>query len=118
MGWKAYRLVYQAKSPIHIGWHILGYIKLTRYYITGRNMWGAITANLTKTVGSLGINDYKRFGGLLKKEILISYFYPALEYNNNHHPMMPKYTEAGLRYGDFSGDFSFSKEDFERLFIS
>lgn len=116
MGWKAYRLVYQAKSPIHIGWHTLGYIKLTRYYVTGRNMWGAITASLTRSLGVPGTADYSKYGEKLKKDVLLSYFYPALEHNREntkeYRLMLPLHTDNGLMYG------AFSKEEFERLFIS
>lgn len=108
MSWAAYRLVYQAKSPIHIGWHTLGYIKLTHYYITGKSIWGAMTANFTRTFGSPGVVDYKKFGQLFEKDILASYFYPAIDPDI---PLLPKYTITGLRYGECS------KEDFERLFI-
>jgi hypothetical protein len=105
---KAYRLVYQAKSPIHIGWHTLGYIKLTRYYITGKNMWGAMTANLTRANGVPGISDYEKFGKLLKDNILLSYFYPALDLAL---PLIPEYTNEGLKYGNCRAS------EFERLFI-
>lgn len=106
MGWKAYRLVYQAKSPVHIGWHTLGYIKLTRYYITGRNMWGAMTANIVRTL--YGHDDYQGVGELLKNNILVSYFYPTIDLQN---PLLPKFRNDGLYYGDYS------VSDFERLFI-
>ncbi len=79
MSWKAYRLVYQAKSPIHIGWHTLGYIKLTRYYIPGKNMWASFTENLTRAGNKKDIAEYKKIGNILKNNILISYFYPALD---------------------------------------
>ncbi|MFZ3114999.1 MAG: hypothetical protein WA133_13140 [Syntrophales bacterium] len=108
MAWTAYRLVYQAKSPIHIGWHTLGYIKLTRYYITGKNMWGAATANLTRTLGVPGTSEYKTIGNILKKYILFSYFYPALDL---HSPLLPEFTDKGLQYGKFLGP------EFEQLFI-
>ncbi len=104
MGWTAYRLVYQAKSPIHIGWHTLGYIKLTRYYITGRAMWGAITANLTRSIGNHGIDGYKEIGN----NVFTGYFYPAL---NPDLPMLPIFTDTGLAYGDYA------RSEFERLFI-
>lgn len=106
MGWKAYKLVYQAKSPVHIGWHTLGYIKLTRYYITGKNIWGAMTANIVRTL--YRHEDYRAVGELLKNNILISYFYPALDFQN---PLLPKFQDNGLYYGQYS------ESDFERLFI-
>jgi len=106
MGWKAYRLVYQAKSPIHIGWHTLGYIKLTRYYITGKNIWGAMTANIVRTL--YGHEDYQDVGKLLKNDILVSYFYPAIDFQ---YPLLPKFQNDGLYYG------TYPVSDFERLFI-
>lgn len=113
MTWKAYRLVYRAMSPIHIGWHTLGYIKLTRYYIPGKSMWGAMTANLTRTYGAKGINDYAVFGDLLKTDILTSYFFPAIDADN---PLQPHYTDQGIIYGDVRHGHC-AKEEFERLFI-
>ena len=106
MGWKAYRLVYQVKSPIHIGWQTLGYIKLTRYYITGRNIWGAMTANIVRAC--YGHEDYAGVGNILCKHILISYFYPAID---SQCPLLPKFTNEGLKYGNYP------VIEFERLFI-
>lgn len=108
MNWAAYRLIYQAKSPVHIGWHTLGYINLTRYYIPGRTMWGAFVANLTRTYAGEGIDGYKGFGALLKTDVLTSYFYPALEPEK---PLFPQYTIDGLSYGDKPA------HTFERQFI-
>ena len=108
MGWKAYRLVYQAKSPIHIGWHTLGYIKLTRYYITGKAMWGAFTANLTRTGEEKTPEAYKKFGELFKKDVLLSYFYPAIDPDA---PLLPEFTDKGLKYGGCT------ESEFESLFI-
>ncbi len=108
MGWKAYRLVYQAKSPIHIGWHTLGYIKLTRYYITGKAMWGALTANLTRAGEEKNPEAYQKYGKLFRTDVLLSYFYPAIDPDI---PLLPEFTDKGLKYGDFA------ESEFERLFI-
>jgi len=108
MGWKAYRLVYQAKSPIHIGWHTLGYIKLTRYYITGKAMWGAFTANLTRTGEEKNPAAYQKYGELLRTNVLLSYFYPALDPDV---PLLPEFTDDGLKYGGCA------ESEFESLFI-
>ncbi len=114
MSWKACRLVYQAMSPIHIGWHTLGYIKLTRNYIPGRSIWGAIVSNMTRTFGREGIKDYKKFDELFKTKMLRhSYFYPAVFSDN---PLLPHYTEKGIVYGD-PCRCHYLKEDFEMRFI-
>lgn len=106
MSWKAYRLVYQAKSPLHIGWSTLGYIKLTRYYILGKNMWGAITSNLVRTYYKY--EDYTGVGNMLCSNMLNSYFYPALD---PEIPLLPRFTDEGLKYGIYT------KSEFEKLFI-
>ncbi|RJO61282.1 hypothetical protein C4544_03255 [candidate division WS5 bacterium] len=122
MGWTAYRLVYQAKSPIHIGWHTLGYIKLTRYYITGKAMWGAMTANIARIMNlDKPLQDhYKDIGNtLMNKYIFASYFYPALDHKK---PLHPCFTDRGLIYGslhtpDPSQEGNYTLDKFERLFI-
>lgn len=107
MAWKAYQLVYRALSPVHIGSFTMGYINLSRPYITGKAMWGAMTANLVRS----GFNDtYESCGALLKTKIRMSYFFPALELEK---PLLPHFTKHGLRYGD--QDMTASK--FENRFI-
>ncbi len=108
MSWTAYKLVYQAKSPIHIGWHTLGYIKLTRYYIPGKNIWASFTDNLTRAGEEKDPKAYIKYGEILKKDILISYFYPALDPDL---PLLPRFTDDGLKYGDCL------EVEFTRLFI-
>ncbi len=109
--WAAYKLIYKAISPIHIGWHTLGYIKLTRYYIPGRNIWAAFTEN---TVHSLQIdseeinNIYIEVGDLFKKDILTSYFYPCIERKN---PLLSSFSKEGFKMGNLT------KSEFENKFI-
>jgi hypothetical protein len=112
MGWTAYRLVYQAKSPVHIGWHTLGYIKLTRYYIPGRNMWASFTDNLTRAGDVQGTEAYEYYGKeLLNKAVRLSYFYPSIYEMENIQVMIPQYTLEGLKYG------TLRESDFARRFI-
>ena len=142
MTWRAYELVYRVMSPVHIGWHTLGYIKLTRHYIPGKAMWGAFTANLSRSgQKDFHIEDYKVFGNLLRTNILVSYFYLAIHNGDGLQAILPQYTEEGFKYrkvgykrptpeetlnqGVTSSEIAqkgrngeYSKEEFERLFIS
>ncbi|MEW6002894.1 MAG: hypothetical protein AB1638_09650 [Nitrospirota bacterium] len=116
MSWQVYRIVFGAKSPLHIGFHKLGFIQRTRYYITGRNMWGAITANLARTTPFKELLNkdkleklYTDVGNkILNEQVLVSYFFAAIDYSE---PLLPCYTDEGLVYG------SYPSEVFERLFI-
>jgi len=78
MGWKCYKLCYRLKSPLHIGYHTLGFIQRTRTYIPGRNIWGAITEKLTELLWSDKEGPYSKMKELIKKSIIPSYFYPGL----------------------------------------
>lgn len=112
MQWKAYRLVYQLKSSLHIGWHTLGYINLTRHYIPGKNMWASFTDNLTRSKKEeKGLGGYEKYGKLLKDGALLSYFYPSFDAVK---PLLPRYTDKGLFYGAEKMPVS----EFEKLSIS
>jgi hypothetical protein len=116
MAWTAYRIVYQAKSPIHIGWHTLGYINLTRYYMPGKTMWGAFAANMARTWGRPGTDGYAEWGEFFRKEALLSYFYPATDAAR---PLLPVYDDEGLRYAPSDNPKGgLTEYDFEKLFIN
>jgi hypothetical protein len=107
--WKAYRLTYRLESPVHIGWHTLGYVRCTRYYIPGKSIWGALTANHIRCGdNSFQYKDYSDQGDNFRRNSRISYFFPALD---PERPLLPHYTDSGLNYGKFN------KADFERIFI-
>jgi hypothetical protein len=60
---------------MHIGWRKLGNMQQTRPYVTGRNLWGAFTARLTR---DLDLGNYERVGGQVDNEIAFTYFYPSV----------------------------------------
>jgi hypothetical protein len=108
--WQAYRLVYKLQSNLLIGWHTLGYINRTRFYITGKNMWASFTDNLTRSQkDSSGLAGYTTNGDILKEKVLLSYFYPAVKLDE---PLLPQYTKDGLFYGHQT------VEEFEKKYVS
>jgi hypothetical protein len=123
MTWDIYQVIFKAAAPIHIGYRQIGILNTTRYYINGRAIWGAITANLTRT---LKINpspgDYLDIGKSVKENIRSTYFFPSVEYimsdyfveckSMKLYAMMPRYNDKNeLIIGKCS------KEDFEQKFI-
>jgi len=74
MAWTAYQVTFRLLSPMHIGWRKLGNLQQTRPYVTGRVLWGALTARLTRE--SRG-NDYKGFGEQVDQQLAFTYFYPS-----------------------------------------
>ena len=107
MNWHCYNLLYEAKAPIHIGFRTLGIVSRTRYYILGKNFWGAATAMLTrKIMKSYDPGIYEKVGKFVRKNIIFTHFYV-----HENSLLYPHY-ENGLRYGELS------ENEFERQFIS
>lgn len=76
MTWIAYKVTFRLLSPLHIGWRKLGNLQQTRPYVTGRNMWGAFTARLTREQGNSG---YKAVSKQVDEELAFTYFYPSTD---------------------------------------
>jgi hypothetical protein len=123
MTWKCYLTIFKAESPVHIGYRQIGILKTTRYYITGRAMWGAITANLTRALFSNpDPEDYQAVGNFVRENIRTTYFYPAIKKEvgpenwskyevDGYFVFLPEYTDKGMKFGNIS------KEKFEQMFI-
>ena len=111
MPWTLYKLVYRAEAPVHIGYHKLGFIQRTRYYILGRSLWGALTANLARI---LGTNNYEGIRKQIEENVRFTYLYPTLSEDGSW-PLIPLFTDKGMKYG--LGDEGFLAPEFERIFI-
>jgi len=91
----------------------MGLIQKTRYYATGRTLWGAITARLTRSrAGGADQSDYDKMGDFVKKNIITGYFFPG----DDENIYIPQYTENGLRFGQ--GERKLSANQFESRFIN
>lgn len=97
--WNKYKVVFKLKSPLHIGYTPFksSVISPTRYYILGRNFWGAITKRITEfSSSSPKSKDYIEIGRDVRKNFIFSYFYL---YDGNI-VYYPNYKENELKYGD------------------
>lgn len=109
MTWKVYKVVFQMESPLHSGWLKVGNIQRTRLYVTGRMMWGALTANITRIIGG----NYSRVGEAVKKYLITSYFFPAFD-ENGKKVVLPSYDGSLLKYTVRNiGDLSDNVETYE-----
>jgi hypothetical protein len=100
MGWHAYTLTYQARAPVLLGGHPLGFIQRTRSYAPGWTLWGAITARLTRArLARAGPADYKVVGQFVMDNLPTSYAHLLV----GDEPARPRYDEQGrLSYGPLS----------------
>lgn len=76
MSWVAYKVVLRLLTPLHIGAGQLGNVQRARPYLTGKSLWGALTARLTRDYPELG-GDYVAVGRRVNEKLAFSYFYPA-----------------------------------------
>jgi len=108
-------VIFALKSPLHIGYLPFkgSVISPTRYYIPGKNFWGAITKRATEHLyNELSSKDYRKIGLEIKNNFRFSYFYL---YDGNT-IFIPKYTDSGLVFGE-DGKEHIDKFSFERRFI-
>jgi len=112
--WNKYKVVFEALSPISIGYGKLGFVKLTRHYIPAKNIWAATIQYLTEFhFPDTCLNkNYKDIEKIVEENIRFSYFF--LTFNNKvYQPVFDK--AEGLRYGD--NDVFISAEEFQSKFI-
>jgi hypothetical protein len=74
MKWNPYLVTMRLLSPMHIGWRKVGNVQQTRPYVSGRNIWGALTSRLVRDQGESNYNDIGRF---VDDELRFTYFYPS-----------------------------------------
>ena len=93
MKWKAYRVVFKLKSPLHIGCGKVGNFQRTRSYVTGRVFWGGLTMRLTRDLceqenrPATNSKDYydadnhegQGMGNKVNQQLAYTYFYPAIQ---------------------------------------
>ncbi len=80
MTWTRYRLCFQLLSPLHIGYRKVSNLQQTRGYVTGKALWAALTARLTRNVisGASGA-AYERIGQKVNEQFRFMYLFPALD---------------------------------------
>lgn len=113
MSWQKLDVIFKIFSPLHIGYlpNRLGtVIARTRYYVPGKNLWGAVTANLApKLCQKPTPKDYLEVGEWINENFRFTYFYLSDGGKNQYYPQFT--TEKGLQYGDLS------LQEFQKRFI-
>lgn len=82
MGWTAHKIVLRLLSPLHVGRGKVGNLQLARPYVTGRNLWGALTARLARDgypEGKPAPETYRDVGERVHQELAFTYLYPTTD---------------------------------------
>ena len=110
MVWTMYTATYELRGPLHIGYHKVGNLQRTRYYIPARNLWGAVTEALTRrgfATKDAPQGDYRQIGEWVKAHCAFGYWF----IQENGAPLHPHYGENTLKYGDLTA------AEFERRYL-
>jgi hypothetical protein len=109
MAWRAYTLTYQAMAPILLGTHPLGFIQRTRLYAPGWTLWGAITAQLTRSfLPRAEGRDYEMVGRFVEHNLPSSYAFVLVD----DKAARPHFANGKLQYG------ALPAADFEARFLA
>ena len=114
ISWEKISVAFRLKSPLHLGYIPFkgSIVSPTRYYIPGKNLWGAVTKRITEHLYEKpNANNYREIGIQVMKNFIFSYFYIY----DGETVYFPLYTEEGLKYGDNKN--LITKSEFEYRFI-
>ncbi|MGC8947593.1 MAG: hypothetical protein ACP5N6_15760 [Anaerolineae bacterium] len=110
MAWQMFRVIYELRSPLHIGFHKVGNVQRTRYYIPARNLWGAVTEALTRrgfSTDGLPQGDYRQIGEWVKTHCAFGYWFVR----EGDIELAPSYAAGELKYGNLTA------AEFERRYL-
>lgn len=74
--WTPYLVTFKLISPMHIGWRKIGNLQQTRPYVTGKTIWGALTAYLANQTK---VKDYINMGKEVDDQLAFTYLYPTID---------------------------------------
>ena len=97
MRWAAHRIVLRLCSPMHVGAGKVGNLQHTRPYVTGRALWGSLTARLTRDDDPRGKPDptkYQNVGDQVHEELAFTYFFPTTD-QQGCEPLFPSLDARG-----------------------
>jgi len=100
MAWQVHEVVLHLSSPMHIGWRKVSNLQMTRPYVTGRVLWGALTATLTRYLTKNQTpkwTQYQQVGEMVNEHLRFTYFYPALESNGTYKVCWPWKDKGAFR---------------------
>lgn len=90
MSWLLYRWAWKLEAPLSIGLAPSGSLNRCRLYVPARNLWGALTAELAQRQAT-GFPDYPKVGEDVRKDLRLTYLFPAEETDRGWRAWLPRY---------------------------
>lgn len=100
MSWQAYEVIFRLRTPLHVGWRKVSNLQMTRHYLTGRNVWGALTMRLTRDMAAgpaIDSSAYQQIGNQVHEQLASTCFYVALQEGDRYAVVWPWENESVFR---------------------
>lgn len=102
MMWHRFSLCFELLSPLHIGFlpnRAGTVVARTRCYVPGKNLWGAVTAEITpRLYQNPTAANFREVGEAVREQMAFSYFYLS----DGEQLFTPDYATNGLTWGSLS----------------
>jgi len=118
MTWTALQWVWRLESPLFIGMPPAGVLNRCRLYVPARVLWGAMTAEISRSGSSETFPDYDKFGQEVARNCRFTYLYPAEEQDDKFLVWLPKFEKKeGFRWYCLGSNLNLSDRDFRRRIL-
>jgi len=118
MTWTALRWVWRLEAPLFVGMPPAGALNRCRPYVPARVLWGAVTAEISRSRNSENFPDYGKLGWEVALNCRFTYLFPAEKRGDKFLAWMPKFERMrGVRWYCHGGEESLSNRDFRRRLL-
>lgn len=118
MTWTALQWVWRLESPLFIGMPPAGALNRCRPYVPARVLWGAATAEISRSRNGESFPDYGKFGWEVALNCRFTYLYPAGKRGDKFLVWLPKFEKMkGLLWDCLGSDKKLSDRDFRRRLL-
>lgn len=115
MTWILRRWVWRLEAPLFIGMPPAGTLNRCRPYVPARALWGAVTAEISRSRNGDSFPDYGNLGSEIALNCRFTYLYPTEKSGDNYLVWLPQYAEKEwIRWYCSCGKRSLSDREFRR----
>lgn len=94
MTWNLFRWVWRLEAPLFIGMPPAGALNRCRLYVPARVLWGAATAEMSRSRDGDSFPDYGKLGWEIGLNCRFTYLYPAERISGNYLVWLPEFKQS------------------------
>lgn len=114
MTWTALRWVWRLEAPLFVGMPPAGALNRCRPYVPARALWGAVTAEISRSSNGDSFPDYGKRGREVASNCRFTYLFPAEKRGDKFLAWMPIFRKRGVQWCCNGGEEYLSDRGFRR----